>query len=143
MPRGSQLKPRVEFSQEKFNEICARIAAGGDNSSLRQICTESGMPNRDTFNQWRKRTPELEAQYDRAREDQKETYFDELIHIADTVKDAAIARNMMDARKWSWARMDPSRFGDRMTNELVGKDGGPIQTQVVRLRMTPVEELPE
>jgi hypothetical protein len=124
MPRKQA--PRVEFSQAKFDEICARIAAGGDASSLRQICAETGMPTRQTFNEWRKRTPELEAQYDRACEDRKDTFFDELIHIADTEKDPAIARNRMDARKWSWARMDRARFGDRVTNELVGEGGGAV-----------------
>lgn len=118
--------PRVEFSQALFDRICARIAEGGDKSSLRQICAEAWAPDRATFNDWRKLTPELEMQYDQAREDQKDTYFEELIHIADTEKDPAIARNKMDARKWAWARMDRGRFGDRVTNEHVGGTGNPI-----------------
>jgi hypothetical protein len=105
--------PRVEFSQALFDKICTLVAAGGDKSSLREICAINGMPDRATFNSWRKQTPELQAQYDRAREDQKETFFEELIHIADTEPDPQRARNRMDARKWAWARMDPKRFGDR------------------------------
>lgn len=127
--------PRVEFSQALFDRICARIAAGGDNSSLRVICAEAGMPDRSTFNEWRKRTPELEKQYDRAREDQKETFFDELINIADTEPDPARARNRMDARKWAWARMDPNRFGDKIQAQLTGKDGGPLQYQAVERKI--------
>lgn len=119
--------PRVEFSQKLFDEICAKIAAGGDESSLRRICATAGMPSRDTFNEWRKRTPELSAQYDRASEDRKDTFFEELIEIADTEPDAAKARNRMDARKWAWARMDRGRFGDKIEAELTGKNGGPIQ----------------
>lgn len=118
--------PRVEFSQAKFDEICARIAAGGDESSLRVICAEPGMPRRETFNDWRKLTPELTAQYDRACEDRKDTFFDELINIADTEKDPQIARNKMDARKWAWARMDRARFGDKLGLDG-GTDGTPIQ----------------
>jgi hypothetical protein len=105
--------PHVEFSQAIFDEICRRIAAGGDRSSLRVICATPGMPCRETFNDWRKRTPELQAQYDKAREDQKDTFFEELVEIADTEPDPQKARNRMDARKWVWARMDPKRFGDR------------------------------
>jgi hypothetical protein len=87
--------------------------AGGDKSSLRAICIEAGMPDRATFNGWRKLTPELEKQYAQAREDQKDTFFEELVEIADTEPDPQKARNRMDARKWVWARMDPKRFGDR------------------------------
>jgi len=117
--------PRVEFSQAKFDEICARVAAGGDKSSLRAICAEAGMPDRATFNGWRKLTPELEKQYAQAREDQKDTFFEELVHIADTEPDAAKARNRMDARKWAWSRMDPKRFGDKLQH--TGDGGGPVQ----------------
>jgi hypothetical protein len=119
------------FSQEIFDRICARIAAGGDGSSLRQICSEDGMPDRATFNVWRKRTPELAAQYDRACEDRKDTFFDELIHIADTESDPAKARNRMDARKWAWARMDRSRFGDKLGVDG-GEDGSPVVVKIVR-----------
>lgn len=39
----------------------------------------------------------------------------------------------------------PEQWRDKQDHEHTGKDGGPIETktQVVRLRMTPVEELPE
>jgi hypothetical protein len=124
--------PKVHFSQEIFDAICARIAAGGDNSSLVKICAEPGMPTRQTFNEWRKRTPELEAQYDRACEDRKDTFFDELIQIADTETDPQRARNRMDARKWAWARMDRKRFGDRVDSEITGKDGSPLSIEIVR-----------
>lgn len=124
--------PKVHFSQETFDAICVRIAAGGDNSSLAKICAEPGMPTRQTFNEWRKRTPELEAQYDRACEDRKDTFFEELIEIADTEPDPQRARNRMDARKWAWARMDRKRFGDRVDSEITGKDGSPLSIEIVR-----------
>lgn len=118
--------PRVEFSQALFDAICARIAAGGDDSSLRKICAEAGMPDRATFNGWRQRTPELQTQYDRACLDREDTFFEELIEIADTETDSAKARNRIDARKWAWARMNRKKFGDKIEAELTGKDGGPI-----------------
>lgn len=121
----------VRFSQELFDRICGLIAAGGDNSSLRKICAAPGMPDRANFNDWRKRTPELSAQYDAACEDRKDTFFEELIDIADTEKDAAKARNRMDARKWAWARMDRSRFGDKLGVDG-GTDGTPVMVEIVR-----------
>lgn len=108
----------IQFSQELFDRICARIAAGGDGSSLLAICKEDGMPERHTFMTWTKRTEELRLQYERARIDQEDTYFDELIEIADTETDPAIARNRMDARKWAWARMNRAKFGDKTETDL-------------------------
>lgn len=123
--------PRVVFSQALFDRICKRIASGGDENSLRRICEEAGMPDRGTFSEWSKKTPELRAQYDQAFLDRRDTYFDELIDIADTEQDPQRARNRMEARKWAWARQDRARFGDKVTNELVGENGGPVQFQSV------------
>jgi hypothetical protein len=123
--------PRVEFSQEVFDRVCARIAAGGDKSSLRQICSESWAPDRATFNGWRKLTPELQAQYDQADSDRKDTFFDELVAIADTEPDIDRAKVRMDARKWVWARMDRGRFGDKLGVDG-GTDGAPVAFSVIR-----------
>lgn len=121
-------KPRaasVKFSQEKFDEICNRLASGGDENSLRRICQEDGMPHKDTFKDWSRRTPALAAQYEKAMLDRRDTYFDEMIEIADTEPDPQKAKVRIDARKWAWARQDPKRFGDRMT--LTGDPAAPVQ----------------
>lgn len=122
--------PMVKFSQALFDDICRLIASGGDESSLRKICAMPGMPDRANFNDWRKRTPELSAQYDRACEDRKDTFFEEMIEIADTETDAAKARNRIEARKWAWARMDRGRFGDKLGLDG-GKDGEPVKLVLV------------
>lgn len=113
----------VAFSQSKFDEMCALIA---DGKSVRAICEMKGMPDRTTFNRWRKRTPELQAQYDAAYKDYEDSVLEDIVHIADTEKDAAVARNRMEARKWELKVRNRKRFGDRTTNELVGEDGGPV-----------------
>lgn len=123
--------PRVEFSQEIFDAICMRIASGGDNSSLRAICKEAGMPSRQTFNEWRQRNAALQEQYDRACLDREDTYFDELIEIADTEPDPQRARNRMDARKWAWARMNRKKFGDKV--EMDATVTGTIETITRRI----------
>lgn len=123
--------PRVAFSQPLFDAICARIASGGDENSLRKICAEKGMPDRGTFMDWANRTPALRAQYDKAYLDRQDTYFDELIDIADTETDPQRARNRMDARKWAWARMNRKRFGDKFGVDG-GEDGSPLVVKIVR-----------
>lgn len=140
MPRGPQLKPRVEFSQEIFDRICEKIA---DGASVRAACTGNGMPNRSTFNKWRKLTIELQAQYDEAYREYEENACDDIQYISDTVKDAARAKNMMDSRKWRLKIRNRKIYGDHISAEHSGPDGGPIRVQRVRLNMVPVEELPE
>lgn len=132
--------PKVHFSQEIFDHICERIA---DGASVLAACAGKGMPTRQTFNVWRKSTPELQAQYDAACIDREEAIFDDIQHIADTEKDARRATVRIDARKWRLARMNRKKYGDRVANELSGPDGGPLQIERVRLNMQPVEELPE
>jgi hypothetical protein len=123
--------PRVEFSQALFDAVCARIASGGDENSLRKICEADGMPDRGTFMGWKDRTEELRAQYDKAYLDRQDTYFDELIDIADTETDPQRARNRMDARKWAWARMNRKRFGDKLGVDG-GEDGEPVAISVIK-----------
>jgi hypothetical protein len=121
MPRKQA--PRVEFSQAKFDEICSLIA---DGKSVRTICEMDGMPNRCTFNEWRKRTPELQAQYDQAYIDYENSVLDDIVYIADTEPDPRKAAVRMDARKWDLKIRNRKRFGDKVEAELTGKDGGPI-----------------
>lgn len=130
--------PRVEFSQEIFDRICALIA---DGSSLRAACEKEGMPHRTSFNVWRKSKPELQAQYDRACIDREESIFDDIQYIADNEPDPKRAKVRMEAREWCLARMNRKKYGNHITEEMTGPGGGPLQ--VVRLRMAPVEELPE
>ena len=161
MPRAAATAKKapakaVEFSQELFDRICELIASGG---SVRSVCAVAGMPDRMTFNRWRKMTPELQAQYDQACLDRADAIFDEIIEIADDTSHDTLAtekngeqmntewvtrsRLRVDARKWVLARMNRKKYGDHVANEHSGPDGGPITTRIVRLRMEPVEELPE
>ena len=122
--------PRVEFSQGLFDRICALLAVGG---SLREVCAMEDMPDRATFNKWRKLTSELQAQYDAACVDREEVYFGEK-RVTKSNGDVEVteidmverARVQIDARKWCLARMNRKKYGDRIEAELTGKDGGPI-----------------
>lgn len=128
------------FTQALFDKICDELA---DGKSLRSVCEKKSMPDRKTFNRWRQSTVELQQQYDRACLDREEAYFEQIIDIADAATDQAKARNQIDARKWTLARMNRKKFGDHVTEELTGPNGGPLQIERVRLNMKPVEELPE
>ncbi len=114
--------PRTDFSQALFTRICDLIA---DGKSLREACELKGMPDRATFNKWRKRTPELQAQYDQAYRDYEDSCLQDIVYIADTEKDSAIAKNRMDARKWELKIRNRKKFGDSVQH--TGDPEAPMQ----------------
>lgn len=142
--------PMVAFSQTLFDDICKRIALG---ASLRSICAEDGMPDRVTFNRWRKQSDELQAQYDQACIDREEYYFEQIIDIADecrtgtktVTKETATgkftetteidmvdrAKVQIDARKWVLARMNRKKYGEKLGVDG-GEDGSPLVVKIVR-----------
>ena len=52
----------------------------------------------------------------------------------------AVARNRLrvDARKWVASKLKPKKYGDKMTQEHTGADGGAIQT-VTTFRLADLE----
>jgi hypothetical protein len=118
-------KNSVKFSQEIFDEICVRIAEG---ESLRKICKDEKMPALVNVWRWLNDNEALSKQYARAREEQAETFVDEILDIADYKKDdtyldedgkeiinqEVIARSRLrvDARKWVASKLKPKKFGD-------------------------------
>jgi hypothetical protein len=129
------LKNSVKFSQEIFDEICVRIAEG---ESLRKICKDDKMPSLVAVWKWLNNSEELVKQYTRAREEQAETFVDEILDIADDNKDdtsidengkliinqEVIARSRLrvDSRKWIASKLKPKRFGDYTKIQAEVKD---------------------
>ncbi|QPS76049.1 terminase small subunit protein [Delftia acidovorans] len=52
----------------------------------------------------------------------------------------AVARNKLrvDARKWVASKMAPKKYGDKVTQEVVGAGGGPVET-VTRIELVPLK----
>lgn len=100
------------YTDEIAEKICMAIAAG---RPLNRVCKEEEWcPSEYTVYNWLDKYPDFAKNYARAREQQQEVLAAEVISIADTVKDAAVARNMMDARKWYAGKVAPKKWGDRV-----------------------------
>ena len=123
-------KNSVRFSQEVFDEICVRIAEG---ESLRKICKDEKMPSLVTVWKWLNNSEELTKQYARAREEQAETFVDEIQEISDAkipldafgkIDAGAVnqARLKIDARKWIASKLKPKKFGDYTKIQAEVKD---------------------
>lgn len=128
------LHPFSQFTQEKADLICSRIA---DGESLKSICESLGM-SRATVFRWLSQVPEFEKQYIVAREEQAEYHAEQIIAIADEAEveakyegeqvrlvldSTAVARNRLrvDARKWIAAKLLPKKYGDRQQIDLDAK----------------------
>lgn len=132
------------YTRQLADDICEQLAEG---RSLRSICADKKMPNRSTVFRWLADNEKFRDQYARAREEQADVFFEEIIEIADeectTVRadkhstsdddgegntlvvfdTTAVMRNRLrvDARKWAAAKLAPKKYGDRQTIEHQGK----------------------
>lgn len=138
--RPSDFNPRIA------DLICERLA---DGQSLREICRDEGMPGRTTVFRWLEAHEDFRNQYAYARELQAEHYADEILEISDDGSNDWMERKSadgssvivadhehisrsklrVDARKWLLSKMMPKKYGEKVSAELTGKDGGPIATE--------------
>ncbi len=105
------------FTPELGALICERIAAG---ESLVKITSDEDMPARAAVYEWLSQDASFADKYARAREDQADTYADQIVAIADEEPDPNRARVRVDARKWVAAKLKARKYGDRTTLEHEG-----------------------
>lgn len=125
------------FTQEQADLICGKLASG---QSLRSICEDAGLPDRTTVFRWLRDIESFRNQYMRAREDQADAIFDEMLEIADdgefdyetktrddgseyeAVNHDHIQRSKLriEARKWVLGKMAPKKYGERQQIEHSG-----------------------
>src|SRR5690606_32229549 len=96
-----------------------------------------------TVFEWLDRNEDFQNKYARARLAQADTYADEIVDLADEAEDANLARLQIDARKWTAAKLRPSRYSERLLNEHTGKDGQPIAVRQITSDMSPQEAAQE
>lgn len=97
--------------------VCTEIS---DGHYLKDICLRDDMPSRPTVYRWMAESTEAQDMYARAREERADIWADEVVKVADTETDAAIARNRIDARKWAAAKGNPKRYSDKHIQVVEG-----------------------
>lgn len=135
------------YSQDLADRICAELAGG---RSLRSVCDDEGMPDRQTVFRWLRQDEEFCAQYARAKEESADSLVDEMLDIADDAKNDWMERHdpnnpgyqfngehvqrsrvRIDTRKWTASKLKPKKYGDRVTH--AGDADNPLQVSVVDL----------
>lgn len=111
------------YSQEIADEICSRIALG---ESLRKICEDEHLPSYTTVMNWLKEHSTFLESYARAREDQADTIYAEIMEVEERLESGEIepntARVLGDLKRWRAARMKPRVYGDSRQIEISDKD---------------------
>lgn len=145
-----------EYNKTVSEEICRRLYDSDDGElpeSLRQICRDPAMPSRVTVWRWMNENIDFQNQYARARELRRDALVDRLMMLSQTARDAAYGQPgtgeagarvqavkvEIDTIKWILGKEYSRNYGDKLTQELTGPDGGPIK-QEAEYKVTPEGE---
>ena len=120
-----------EAIRSRVDEICELVAQG---KTLRQIQADM-LISMGTILNW-VGLPEFSEQYTRARDAASDIFETDILEAAHSVtsETATADRVKIDALKWVAARRSPKKYGDKLTNEHTGPNGGPVQT-VTRIEL--------
>jgi hypothetical protein len=113
-PQPPRPEPRIAYSDDLAARICEHVA---DGLSLKEACELPGMPARRTAYKWLGEHDNFVRMYARAREERADLIADEIVSIADSEPDPNKARVRIDARKWWAAKVNPKKYGDKLTTE--------------------------
>jgi hypothetical protein len=139
--------------------ICRRISEG---ESLRQIIQDDGMPASSTVFKWLSEDQAFSEQYARARELQADAIFDDILAIADDGHNDWMKRNhgedeswvengeamrrsqlRIDARKWMAGKLQPKKYGDKVTTDLNLRADESISGLLTRIAASGSRLMPE
>ena len=117
----------TQYSQEIANDICERVA----NGETLQVIADFYDVSIGTILNWVTKKDNADN-YARAREAASDLFESKIIERIQLVtsESAAADRVAIDALKWIAARRSPKKYGDKVTQEVTGIDGQPIQHAV-------------
>lgn len=130
-----------DYMPEVAADICALLANG---ESLRKVCERPGMPSKTSVFRWLAEHQEFRDQYAKAAETRADAIFESMFDIADNaVEEAAAvakARLRIDTRKWALARMNPKKYGDKVSQDIdVKSSDGSMTPKPTVIQLLPVE----
>ena len=138
----------MAYSKACKERLLERIAEG---ELLTEICKEKGMPQRKTIWKWRADDPEFEKMYQMAREMCVEKRVEEIFSIGDDSTYDVMGQNPLtgepiydhehinrsklkcENRKWYASKVVPKLYGEKVQQEISGKNGAPLVTPVIEL----------
>ena len=135
-----------DWDREKVMDIvCTQIATssrGIGRIILQGVEDYGGFPDYSTIMRWVDKEEELCKRYARAKEAQADFMADEMIDICDDARNDFMTKGefevpnkeliqrsklRIDTRKWLASKLKPKKYGDKVQQEISGKDGGAIE----------------
>lgn len=117
----------TDYTDEIAAEICERLST--EEGGLFEVCKADDMPSRSTVYLWLSKHQAFSDMYARAREDLGTYVAHRGVKEATNAEDAQLGRLQFDARKWLASKLAAKQFGDKVTQELTGPNGGSIHTE--------------
>lgn len=115
------------YTQDIADQICERLSRG---EPLARICDNDDMPGYSTVRQWEALKPEFMALSARAKQDGTHWLADDCLRISDDCTlDPADKRIRIDTRLRLIGKWNSRVYGDKVVQEITGKDGGAIETK--------------
>lgn len=110
------------FAEDVIREMLDGLREG---KSMRQICKDKRMPDRETISRWAKGDDELAASILRAREAGYHARAEMAVEAAKSATDAALGRLAFDAERWHLSKLSRA-FADKVVH--AGDPDDPIRT---------------
>lgn len=117
------------FQEDVIAELLAVLAEG---KSMREICSDKRMPNRETISRWAKGSDDLAAKIVRAREVGYHARAERAVEEARNAKDAALGRLAFDAERWHLSKLSRA-FADKVVH--AGDPDDPVAVTVIERRI--------
>lgn len=126
-----------DYTTETAELICMRLSEG---ESLRSVCSDEGMPSKQSVLRWLTKHEEFRCQYVRAKEQGAEALAEEMFDIADDgandwmekkdkdgeaigwqLNGEHVRRSQLriDTRKWYLSKIMPKKYGEKVQTDSV------------------------
>lgn len=121
----------ADFAEDVITELLAGLCEG---KSLREICRDKRMPDRETISRWAKGDDDLAANIVRAREAGYHARAEQAVEDAKAAKDAALGRLAFDAERWHLSKLSRA-FAEKVVH--AGDPDAPVTHRIERVIVDP------
>jgi len=137
------------YTEAMADEICERLASG---EPLNVICRDEHMPRESAVRRWVETRPAFAARYTRARDFGYDSIAEGILELGKLREEVSgpdgyvdngeiqRLRLLSENRKWLLAKLRPKQYGDKVTQEITGEDGGAL---ITRIELVPVDVKPK
>lgn len=125
MARPTKMTPKL------VDTICERLAV----EPINRVFADPKLPTKQTYYNWIQKDAKFFDRSARARAiaalremDEMEAKFDELEQREYTGVEVQLLRERLHHHRWKVSKLLPKTYGDKVSHELTGADGGPVES---------------